>query len=157
MSELPRSGAKRHDEGEPTVAIKRRIRVAMEDVFPHGAFLTTDGAEPVRDFDRSSKEQFVQQRDAVSGLPLWEVGVHDPDPEARKNERSVTVKIAAEVQPVPPEALPGLPFRPVEFEGLEVTPYLDTNGVRPRIAFSLRALGMRAPQSRRPAKNEAAA
>ncbi|NMO93515.1 plasmid replication, integration and excision activator [Actinomycetospora sp. TBRC 11914] len=132
------------------MAIKRRLRVAMEDVFPHGAFLTTDGAEPVRDFDRSSKDKFVQQHDTVTGLPLWEVGVHDPDPEARKAERSVTVKIAAEVQPVPPEALPGLPFRPVEFEGLEVTPYLDSNSPRPRVAFSLRATGMHAPgQNRR--------
>jgi hypothetical protein len=132
------------------MAIKRRLRVAMEDVFPHGAFLTTEGAEPVRDFDRSSKDKFVQQHDTVSGLPLWEVGVHDPDPEARKAERSVTVKIAAEVQPVPPEALPGLPFRPVEFEGLEVTPYLDSNSPRPRVAFSLRATGMHAPaQGRR--------
>lgn len=142
------------------MAIKRRLQVSMGDVFPEGAFLTTDGAEPVRDFDRSTREQFVQQYDTNTGLPLWEVGVHDPDPEARKNERSVTVKIAAEVQPVPPEALPGLPFRPVEFEGLEVTPYLDTNGVRPRIAFSLRARGMRAPgQGRRPqpSKNEAVA
>ena len=131
------------------MAIKRRMRVSMEDVFPHGAFLTTDGAEPVRDFDRSTREKFVQQTDTISGLPLWEVGVHDPDPEARKSERSVTVKIAADVQPVPPEALPGLPFRPVEFEGLEVTPYLDSKGVRPRIAFSLRATGMHAPGGRR--------
>ncbi len=143
------------------MAIKRRLRVSMEDVFPHGAFLTTDGADPVRDFDRSSKDKFVQQHDTVTGLPLWEVGVHDPDPEARKTERSVTVKIAAEVQPVPPEALPGLPFRPVEFEGLELTPYIDTKACtgpqdgrphrcRGRVAFGLRATGMHAPtQGRR--------
>lgn len=132
------------------MAIKRRLRVLMEDVFPAGAFLTTAGAEPVRDYDRSTKDKFVQQHDTNTGLPLWEVGVHDPDPEARKNERSVTVKIPAEVQPVPPEALPGLPFRPVEFDGLEVTAWLDDNGSRPRIAFSLRATGMHAPgQGRR--------
>lgn len=127
------------------MAIKRRLKVSMGDVFPHGAFLTTEGAEAVPDFDRSTRDRFVQAVDKDNGLPVWEVGVHDPDPEARKNERSVNVKIAAEVQPVPPEALPGLPFRPVEFEGLEVTPYLDTNGPRPRLAFSLRARGMRAP------------
>ncbi|GAA4759125.1 hypothetical protein GCM10023199_43950 [Actinomycetospora chibensis] len=127
------------------MAIKRRIKVSMGDVFPHGAFLTTDGAEPVPDYDRSTRDKFVQAVDKDNGLLVWEVGVHDPDPEARKNERSVNVKIAAEVQPVPPEALPGLPFRPVEFEGLEVTPYLDTNGVRPKLAFSLRARGMHAP------------
>ncbi|GLZ45777.1 hypothetical protein Acsp06_19620 [Actinomycetospora sp. NBRC 106375] len=127
------------------MAIKRRLRVSMEDVFPHGAFMTTDGAEPVPDYDRSTREKFVQAIDKITGLPVWGVGVHDPDPEARKAERSVDVKIAAEYQPVPPEALPGLPFRPVEFEGLEVTPYLDTNGPRPKVAFSLRATGMRTP------------
>ncbi|WP_433785031.1 plasmid replication, integration and excision activator [Actinomycetospora sp. CA-101289] len=149
------------------MAIKRRLKVSMGDVFPHGAFLTTDGAEAVPDYDRSTRDRFVQAVDKDNGLPVWEVGVHDPDPEARKNERSVNVKIAAEVQPVPPEALPGLPFRPVEFEGLEVTPYLDTNGPRPRLAFSLRARGMRAPGggargtqgqgSNGPGKSEAAA
>jgi len=43
------------------------------------------------------------------------------------------------------------PFRPVEFEGLTVTPYVeelgrDRNGnVRTRVAYSFRARGVRAP------------
>lgn len=139
------------------MAIKRRLRVSMEDVFPHGAFLTTDGADPVRDFDRSSKDTFVQMVDRETGLPLWEATGHDPDPLARKNQRQFTIKFACEYQPVPPAELPGLPFRPVEFDGLEVRPYLDTNGNRPRIAYSYRATGMRAPQRKQAVKNEAVA
>ena len=56
------------------------------------------------------------------------------------------MKIAAQHQPVPPEAVTGVPFRPVEFDGLTVTPYVQENGGRPRVAYSLRATGMRAPQ-----------
>jgi hypothetical protein len=44
----------------------------------------------------------------------------DFDPDAR--ERTFKVKIAAEVQPVPPTAIPGTPVRPVLLEGLTVTP-----------------------------------
>ncbi len=47
------------------------------------------------------------------------------------------------MQPVPPEAVGGLPFRPVEFEGLTVTPYVDDK--RNRVAYSLRARAMHAP------------
>ena len=36
------------------------------------------------------------------------------------------VKIAAEVQPVLPPAVPGSPFTPVEFEGMTATPYVDS-------------------------------
>jgi hypothetical protein len=59
----------------------------------------------------------------------------------------VTVKIAARHQPIPPEAVAGVPFRPVEFEGLTVAPYVNESGGRPRVAYSLRATGMRAPQT----------
>jgi hypothetical protein len=78
----------------------------------------------------------------------------DGDPTARTSE--VKVKIAADVQPVPPSALPGTPFRPVEFDGLTVTPYVDSqrcNGrgdrCRARNASSLRAKAMRPVQARR--------
>ena len=37
-----------------------------------------------------------------------------------------------------------MPFRPVEFDGLTVTPYVDDK--RNRVAYSFRATGMRAPQ-----------
>ena len=50
------------------------------------------------------------------------VEVLDFDPKAR--EKTFRVKIAAAVQPVPPDALPGAPVRPVVLEGLTVTPYI---------------------------------
>ncbi|MEU6696946.1 plasmid replication, integration and excision activator [Pseudonocardia sp. NPDC046786] len=101
--------------------------------------------EPVRDFDKSQPGRPVQQLDKETGLPVWSVSVLDADPEARSKDKTVVVKIAATHQPVPPEAAAGLPFRPVEFEGLTVTPYVAENSGRPRVAYSIRAAGMRAP------------
>ena len=91
-----------------------------------------------------------QQRDKVTGERLWAVRVLDADPGSRKGQAEVAVKIAAPVQPLPPEAAAGTPFRPVEFDGLALMPYVDTSKTRPRLAFSIRATAMRAPG--RPAK-----
>jgi hypothetical protein len=100
----------------------------------------------MRDFDRSTKEQAIQAVDRDTGELVWTVDVVDADPEAR--ERTVRVKIAAPVQPVPPETAPGLPFRPVEFESLTATPYVQTTASgRGRLTWSFRASGMRAPKS----------
>jgi len=81
------------------------------------------------------------------------IEVIDADPEAR--QRTVKVKVAATYQPVLPEAPPGSPFVPVEFEGLQATPWVDAsrcqaNGdgkhkCRARQAYSLKATGVRAP------------
>jgi hypothetical protein len=122
--------------------IPNRFKVNHGDVFMHGAFLVSD-VEQVRDFEKSTRERPVQAIDKESGLPVWSVSVLDADPDARKDSKTLTVKVAATHQPVPPEAMPGLPFRPVEFEGLTITPYLDDK--RNRVAYSLRATGMRAP------------
>lgn len=140
------------------MAIKNKFPVSMGDVFAHGAFVVSE-VEAVRDFDKSAPGRPVQQLDKESGLPVWSVSVLDADPEARRADKTVTVKIAATHQPVPPEAAHGLPFRPVEFEGLTVTPYVQENGNRPRVAYSFRATAMRAPAGQRPAagKNQEAA
>ena len=127
------------------MALTNRFKISMLDVFPHGAYLVSE-VEQVRDFDKSSAGRPVQAVDKESGLPVWAVSVLDADPEARRADKTVTVKIAARHQPVPPEAAPGVPFRPVEFDGLTVTPYVNESGGRPRVAYSLRASGMRAPQ-----------
>jgi hypothetical protein len=68
------------------------------------------------------------------------VKVLDADPQARTAE--LKVKITAPVQPVPPDAVAGTPFRPVEFTGLTVTPWVDSSRSRPRVGFALRASGM---------------
>jgi hypothetical protein len=105
----------------------------------------------VRDFDRSSGDRVVQQADKATGLPLWVVEVIDADPDAR--QRTVKVKIAAQVQPVLPPPAPGQPFTPVEFDGMTATPYVDSSRCQgngkdkcgARQAYSLKATGVRAP------------
>ena len=79
----------------------------------------------VRDFDRSSGDRVVQQADKHSGLPPWVVEVIDADPDAR--QRTVKVKIAAQVQPVLPSPAPGSLFTAVEFDGMTATPYVDAS------------------------------
>jgi len=105
----------------------------------------------VRDFDRSSGDRVVQQVDKHTGLPLWVVEVIDADPEAR--QRTVKVKIAAQVQPVLPPQAPGSPFIAIEFDGMTATPYVDAsrcagdgkNKCAARQAYSFKATGVRAP------------
>ena len=127
------------------MALPRRFKITMVDLFPFGAYVVSD-VEPVRDFDKSSAGKPVQSVEKESGQLDWVVSVLDADPDARRADKTVTVKIAAPHQPIPPEAMPGMPFRPVEFEGLTVTPYVQETGGRPRVAYSLRATGMSAPQ-----------
>ena len=122
------------------MAISGPFKVQFEDVFPHGIGIVGP-VEPLADFDKSTKENRVQARDR-DGMPLWSVDCMDFDPEAR--ERTFKVKMAAAVQPVPPEAVAGAPVRPVVLEGMVVQPYLK-DGPRPRIAYSLRASGLAAP------------
>ena len=78
------------------------------------------GVEPVRDFEASKAGRFVQSKDKASGLPLWVIDVIDADTSAR--DKTARVKVAAVDQPVLPPAHPGMPFVPVEFAGLTVTP-----------------------------------
>jgi hypothetical protein len=91
------------------MAIARRFKINHDEVFPFGAYLVAE-VGPVFDFEKLSKDAKVQQIDKDNGLPLWSVEVLDADPEAGKKSKTVTVKIAARVQPVPPEALPGCRF-----------------------------------------------
>ena len=134
------------------MAINGRFKVSHGDVFPHRAYVISE-VEPVRDWDKSTPQKAVQAVDKESGLLVWAVSVLDADPDARKDVKTVTVKISAPVQPVPPEAMAGVPFRPVEFDGLTVTPYLDDK--RNRVAYSIRATGMKAPtKGPRPAPAE---
>ena len=112
------------------MAVQGPFKVAFADVFPYGAFVK-GGVEPVRDFDRSTRENFVQARDRDTGELVWAVEVLDADPESKGTYK---VKLSAPVQPVLPQAPAGFPFVPVEFEGLEVTPYVNsgTGGWRTR-------------------------
>lgn len=130
------------------MAVQKRMQVRHEDVFGAGAFLVSE-VEAVPDFnaERRPDGSRPQQVDKESGVPLWSVQVVDADPEARKNEKTVSVKIVAPQQPVPPEKSSGMPFTAVEFTDLTVLPYVDDNGNRPKVAWSFRASGMSAPRS----------
>jgi hypothetical protein len=119
------------------MSVQGPIPVEFAHAFPRGAF-ASGGFEPVRDFEASKAGRFVQSKDKASGLPLWVVDVIDADPAAR--EKTVRIKVAAADQPVLPAAPAGLPFVPVEFTGLTVTPYVSQAG---RLAYALRAAGIR--------------
>ena len=133
------------------MSVSQRMRVPFGDVFPAGAFMVGE-VESVDDYDliKAAKSAGkdpgdVQLRDKVNEKRVWSVRVIDADPLTRRGKSEVVVKISADHQPVPPAATPGMPFRPVEFDELTVTPYVDDNGSRPRQAFSFRASGLRAP------------
>ena len=101
------------------MALQGQIPIEFGMVFPAGAY-AAGGIEMVRDFDRSSGDRVVQQADKHTGLPLWVVEVIDAQEDAR--QRTVKVKVAAQVQPVLPTPAPGSPFTAVEFDGMTATP-----------------------------------
>lgn len=126
------------------MGIQSRIPVEFGQVFPYGVFATA-AAEAVQDY--TTKRQEI---DKDTGLPVWAVDVYDADPNARHKASAIRVKVAAQVCPVLPKAVMG-PFRPVEFTGLTVTPYVEVSGRNPqgepiaRVAYSYRATGVQAP------------
>jgi hypothetical protein len=119
------------------MALQGPIPVEFGHVFPRGVF-AAGGFEAVRDFEASKGGRFIQSKDKATGLPMWVVDVIDADPQAR--DKMARVKIAAADQPVLPSAPAGVPFVPVEFTGLTVTPYVNQAG---RLAISLKATGVR--------------
>jgi hypothetical protein len=130
------------------MALQGPIPVQFGQVFPDGAY-AAGSFEMVRDFDRSTADRIIQQADKDSGLPLWVVEVIDAQEDAR--QRTVKVKVAAQVQPVLPPPAPGSPFTAIEFEGMTATPYVDSGRCQgkgkcaARQAYSLKATGVRAP------------
>ena len=137
------------------MAIARKLKLSHDDVFPNGAFIVSEVA-PVFDFDRSTRENKVQQVDPDTGLLMWQIDVLDADPEATKKNRTVTVKLLAKVQPVPPAAEGVETFARVIFEGLVATAWIDSSRCKPpeankshrcgaQAAWSFKAIGMAAP------------
>jgi len=100
----------------------------------------------VRDFEASKGGRFVQSKDKATGLPLWVVEMIDGDSSAR--DKTAKIKVASANQPVLPAGSAGVPFVPVEFAGLTVTPYVNQAG---RLAYSFKATGARALRPGRPA------
>ena len=140
------------------MAMETRVPVKSTVAFPEGlyAFVTTE-VKPARDFDKSTRETLVQQIDRDTELPVWLFDVMDADPNAEGKNKVITIRILSEHKPTLPEAPPGLPFRPVDFEGLTGTPYVDSqrctgersgapHRCRARLAWSFRATGVVAPK-----------
>lgn len=118
------------------MAVNGRIPVRHEDVFPQPVTLAS--VDPINDFDKvRAKAEDPQERDKETGQRLWSVSVFDLS--ARAGQREVKIKIAADQQPVPPN---GIGYS-VEFENLQVIPYLDSNRTKPRVALAYRAAGFR--------------
>ncbi|MEV6865732.1 plasmid replication, integration and excision activator [Streptosporangium subroseum] len=141
------------------MALQGPIPVTFDMVFPHGCYIVGE-VEPVKDFDASTNGRFVQSRDKSTGEPMWQVAVMDADPTVKPGQKTVAVKILTPIQPVPPAPMPGLPFTPVEFDHVTVTPYVNGTG---RLAYSIKVRAMRAPRTgsgapaSAPAKNPATA
>ncbi|GAA5034278.1 plasmid replication, integration and excision activator [Actinopolymorpha pittospori] len=148
------------------MAMETRFSVPMEEAFPHGvyAFASTE-VKVARDFEKSTRENTVQMIDRDTELPVWTFDVLDADPNAEGKNAAITVRILSKLQPTLPDAPAGFPFRPVEFEGLTGTPYVDSqrctgNGPGPhrcrsRLAWSWRASGIVAPQPKSAARGPA--
>ncbi|MCH9759478.1 MAG: plasmid replication, integration and excision activator [Actinomycetia bacterium] len=123
------------------MSIPKWLPIAHDEAFSCGAFVVSD-VTPMIDFDKSSGDNRVQAHDRDTGLPMWQVEALDGDPAAPKRSRTVTVKFAAQQQPVAPPNSSGMPFTPVVFEDLTALPYIERSGDFSRIAWSFRASGM---------------
>jgi hypothetical protein len=114
-----------------------RFGVSMHEVFPHGCHLLPDSITEAMDYDEKTKTR-RPAIDKVTGKRVWQCRVQDMDPELAGRSRETVVKILADQQPAPPTRTL---FEAVEFEGLQVTPYVTDRG---RLAYSLRATGIKA-------------
>ena len=120
-----------------------RFTVTMEDAFPHGLYAL--GVTQANDWD-AVKKLATPSRDKVTNSLVWNVACIDRDPDTR--QKQITVKVLAPVSPtLPDEIVPDSGIRPVAFEGIQVTAYVDSK--TGRLAYSFRATGVVA-QGRRP-------
>lgn len=138
------------------MAIPRKLPLDFSVVFPHGAYMVGD-IEPLRDFDKSTRDNPVQAVDPDTGILLWAVEIVDGDPEATKATRTMTVKLPAKVKPVLTCSQDN-PFTPVEFKDLTGTPWIeDVSEKFSRISWSLRASSVVNAEGRPTSRNEKAA
>lgn len=138
------------------MAIPRKLPIDCGTVFPFGAYMVGE-ISPLRDYDRSTKTEVVQAIDPDTGLLLWAVDVVDADPDAKKSNRTMTIKVSAKVQPVLDKPEGDSPFRQVEFDGMTATAYIEEVGTFSRVSWSLRAQGVKTSTPRAAARTDKAA
>jgi hypothetical protein len=123
-----------------------RLPVTMQQVFPQGCHLMPDSIAEAQDYDEKTRIR-TPAIDKLTGKRVWQCRVADMDPELEGRSRETVVKLLADRPPSPPT---GTPFELVEFDGLQVTPYVDSGRCQgqgrcnARMAFSLRATGIKA-------------
>jgi hypothetical protein len=128
-----------------------RLKAEFDEWFPQGLFLVgeiTAVMEYQSQEDRARNRPVRPRIDEVSGLPLFRGTFADPAAE-KERDKSVTVEFACAYQPVPPEAVAGLPFRPVVLDGMTVAPRAEVSGQAKWITWTIRATGMRSPGTAR--------
>ncbi len=124
-----------------------RLKADFDEWFPQGLFLVGE-ITPVMEYqsqeDRARNRPVRPRIDEATGLPLYKGTFADPAAE-KEREKSFPVEFACAHQPVPPEAIAGLPFRPVVLQGMTVAPRAETSGQAKWITWTIRATGMTAP------------
>ena len=129
-----------------------RLKADFDEWFPEGLYLVGE-IQVVTEYqsaeDRARNRPVRPRVDEVSGLPLFRGTFADPSAE-KDREKSVTVEFACTHQPVPPPAVPGVPFRPVVLEGMTVTPRAEASGQAKWITWVIRAMGMSTPAGMTP-------
>ncbi len=113
-----------------------RFPVTMTQAFPEGCHLVPESITDAMDYDEKTKVR-TPSVDKVTGKRVCQCRVVDMDPELEGRARETMVKIIADREPAPPT---GNPFELVEFDNLQVTPYVTDKG---RMAYSLRATGIK--------------
>jgi hypothetical protein len=124
-----------------------RFAVDFDEWFPQCLYLVGEitAVTEYQSQEDKARNRLVRPRvDEVTGRPLFRGTFADPAAE-KDREKSVTVEFACTHQPVPPQAVPGLPFRPVVLEGMTVTPRAEASGQAKWITWTIRATGMTAP------------
>ncbi|MGH3779290.1 MAG: hypothetical protein ACRDRO_01350 [Pseudonocardiaceae bacterium] len=124
-----------------------RFVVDFHEWFPQGLYLVgeiTAVTEYQSQEDRARNRPVRPRVDEATGRPLFRGTFADPSAE-KDREKSVTVEFACAHQPVPPETVAGLPFRPVVLEGMTVAPRAETSGQAKWLTWTIRATGMKAP------------
>jgi hypothetical protein len=124
-----------------------RLNADFDEWFPQGLFLVgeiTAVMEYQSQEDRARNRPPRPRIDEVTGLPLFRGTFADPAAE-KERDKSVMVEFACAHQPVPPEAVAGLPFRPVVLDAMTVAPRAEASGQAKWITWTIRATGMRSP------------